>query len=69
MNTLDHYLDDLIFVGRSGSQDCATRMFQFESLARKMGNPLTEEKTSRPTTRLTYLGFEINTVDMTISIN
>lgn len=69
MNTLDHYLDDFIFVGRSGSQDCVTLMFQFESLASKMGVPLAEEKTTRPTTRHTYLGFEIDTVDMTIIIN
>ena len=27
LNTLDHYLDDFMFVGRSGSQDCATFMF------------------------------------------
>ena len=44
-------------------------MFQFESLAREMGVPLAEEKTLVPTTRLTYLGFEIDTVDMTMSIH
>ena len=49
--------------------DCATLIFQFESLAREMGVPLAGEKTTRPTTSLRYLGFEIDTVDMTISIN
>lgn len=55
LNTLDHYLDDFIFVGRSGSQDFATLMFQFESLTREMGVPLAKDKTTGPTTRLSYL--------------
>lgn len=68
LDTLDHYLDDFIFAGKGGSQDCAILMTQFTSLTKEIGVPLAEDKTSGPTTQLTFLGFEIDTVDMIVRI-
>ena len=68
INTLDHYLDDFIFAGKMGSQDCAILMSQFMMLTGEIGVPIANEKTAGPTTRLTFLGFEIDTMDMTVRI-
>ena len=65
INTLDHYLDDFIFAGKMGSQDCAILMSQFMMLTGEIG---VNEKTAGPTTRLTFLGYEIDTMDMTVRI-
>jgi hypothetical protein len=68
INTLNHYLDGFIFAGRCNSQDCAILMSTFSSLAEEIGVPLAKEKTTGPTTRLTFLGFEIDTEEMIVRI-
>lgn len=78
LDTLDHYLiDDFIFAGKGGSQDCAILMTQFTSLTKEIGVPLAEDKTAGPTaenktagptTQLTFLCFEIDTVDLIVRI-
>lgn len=68
LNTLDHYLDDFIFAGRCGTQECAILMSTFSSLAKEIGVPIAHEKTSGPTTKLIFLGFEIDTLEMIIKI-
>ena len=68
INTLDHYLDDFIFVGEGDTENCAKLMHCFKDLTSEIGVPLAEDKTAGPTTKLTYLGFEIDTLDMVIRI-
>lgn len=68
LDTLDHYIDGIIFAGMGGSQDCAILMTQFTSLTKEIEVPLAEDKTAGPTTQLTFLGFEIDTVDMIVRI-
>lgn len=68
LNTSDHYLDDFIFAGRCGSQECGILMSTFSHLAKEIGVPLAHDKTSGPTTKLIFLGFEIDTLEMIIRI-
>ena len=65
---MDHYLDDFIFVGEGDKENCAKLMHCFKDLTSEIGVPLAEDKTAGPTTKLTYLGFEIDTLDMVIRI-
>ncbi|XP_067322974.1 uncharacterized protein [Anolis sagrei] len=58
-----HYLDDFLFVGRSGSGDCGALLCAFQQLAEYLGVPLAEEKTEGPLTVLTFLGIELDTVN------
>ena len=66
--TLDHYLDDFIFVGPSYSQDCEILMHAFFQVCKDLGVPIAEEKTCGPTTSLIFLGLVIDTHDLTVKI-
>ena len=68
LNTLDHYFDDYIFVGERDTGDCAKLMHCFKDLTSEIRVPVAEDKTAGPTTKLTYLGFEIDTLKMVIRI-
>ncbi|CAC5362511.1 unnamed protein product [Mytilus coruscus] len=63
-----HYLDDFIFGGSAISDDCLVLMKIFTELCNELGVPIAEDKTIHPTTRLTFLGFEKDTVDMVVRI-
>ena len=65
---MDHYLDDFIFVGEGDTGNCAKLMHCFKYLTAEIGVPFAEDKTAGQTTKLTYLGFEIDTLDMVIRI-
>ncbi|VDI41059.1 Hypothetical predicted protein [Mytilus galloprovincialis] len=43
-------------------------MNTFTELCNELGVPIAEDKTTHPTTRLTFLGLEIDTVDMVVRI-
>lgn len=60
--TLDHYLDDFIFMGSEHTQDCAALMSVFSDTCSELGVPIAEDKTMGPTTVLPFLGFIIDTV-------
>ena len=68
IDTLDHYLDDFIFIGSSLSNDCAVLMHTFKSISASLGVPIADEKTVGPTTVLTFLGLVIDTVLMMVRI-
>ena len=57
-----HYLDDFITCGQSGSQECKVNLQLLLDVCRHLGIPLAEEKMEGPTTCLTFLGIEIDTV-------
>ena len=63
-----HYLDDYIILGAPGSQECAANMATFLELCRMLGVPIAMEKCEGPTTKLTYLGIEIDTVRMELRL-
>ena len=68
LDSLDHYLDDFIFMGESNTGDCKYLMYMFEDTCNKLGVPIAHDKTSGPTTVLTFLGFIIDTELMMVII-
>ena len=60
--SLAHYLNDLLFAGKKGTNDC-TLLVCFE-----WGVPIVDEKSKGPFTNLVFLGFEIDTIEMVIKI-
>ena len=63
-----HYLDDFLFLGQATTQQCTTLMQEYTNLCDFLGVPLAEEKTVGPTTKLTFLGLELDTVEMVVRI-
>jgi len=54
-------LDDFLFIAPSEAE-CRKYLFTFQSLCEKLKIPLASHKTVMPTTRLTFLGIELDTV-------
>ena len=67
-DTLDHYLDDFIFGGASGTQDCQLLLDTFTDVCRGLSVPLAEEKSIEPCTNLIFLGLELDSELMVIRI-
>lgn len=63
-----HYLDDFLFLGKQGTNHCKDLLDTFKDVCKMLGVPIADEKTISPTTCLTFLGIEIDTVEMTIRI-
>lgn len=59
-----HYLDDFFFVSPGGSGLCQFLLDTFRFLMDKFGVPLSAEKTEGPCTVLSFLGIEIDSVQM-----
>ena len=68
LHTLDHYLDDFIFIGSECSNDCTILMETFIKVSNELGIPIAEDKTVGPTKVLTFLGFVIDTVLMMVLV-
>ena len=66
-----HYVDDFLFISGAsarGSQSCPSVLNCFVDLCAVLGVPLAHDKTIEPTTKLTFLGLEINTVSQSVTI-
>ena len=57
-----HYLDDFLVTGPPGSPECAAALKSLDVTFASLGVPLAEHKRDGPTTCLTYLGIEVDTV-------
>ena len=57
-----HYLDDFLFVN-SSFQECEQNLNDFISICSEINVPLASHKTVQPTQKLTFLGFEIDTIN------
>ena len=68
LSDIDHYLDDFLFAGAQGTNNCKLLMTCFYQICEEIGVPIADEKTVDPTTTLVYLGYEINTVEMSVRI-
>jgi hypothetical protein len=62
---LFHYLDDFLMVGAPNSAECQSNLDSTRRLASSLGVPLAEEKVEGPLSCLTFLGIELDTVDLT----
>ena len=58
-----HYIDDFLTIGRPGCEECWQNMKQMEATAALAGLPIEPEKSQGPTTRLTFLGIEIDSLE------
>ena len=66
--SLDHLLDDFIMAGSRGSGVCQNLVDVFESTCKELGIPIADEKSVDPTTIMIFLGFEIDTNEMSVRI-
>lgn len=63
-----HYLDDFLFGGQSGNNQCQASLDIFENISHEIGLPLSQEKTVGPTTCLCFLGVEFDTVELVMRL-
>ena len=66
--SLLHYLDDFLFGGRKETNHCSCIMSTFMAKMQSLGVPVAAEKTEGPTTKLSFLGLDLDSEDMTIRI-
>ena len=57
-----HYLDDFLVLGPPGSDECANNLEVALDTCRILGVPVAPHKLVNPTTKLTFLGIEIDTI-------
>ena len=63
-----HYLDDFLFLGPPDSPACATFLRQAIETCKELGVPVAHHKSEGPATCLTFLGIQIDTVSMQLSL-
>ena len=61
---VEHYLDDFITLGKPGTDECASNQELILETCRATGTPIEPGKTEGPTTRLVFLGIEIDSEAM-----
>ena len=57
-----HYLDDFLLLGHPHSQQCAESVAKFLSILNQLGMSVTRDKLEGPAPKLTFLGFELDSV-------
>ena len=63
-----HYLDDFLLVGAPNSQECERALSILLRVFGKLGLPVTANKSEEPTTRLTFLRFELDSARLEIRL-
>ena len=63
-----HYLDDFLFLGPPASDNCAMYLQSALRVCSQLGVPVATHKTEGPCTRLTFLGIQIDTETMQLSL-
>ena len=64
-----HYLDDYLVSGPATQPDCQRDLNTVLSLCGELGFPVAPEKTEGPTTTLTFLGIEIDSVQQELRLH
>jgi hypothetical protein len=60
-----HYLDDFFTLGPAGALVCSNSLSAIQRASLDIGIPLAPDKCEGPTTCITFLGIELNSMDMT----
>ena len=68
VRNMDHYLDDFIVLGLPGSDDCQKGLQVALEACNKLGFPVTVEKTVGSSTKLTFLGIEVDSMGLQLSL-
>ena len=63
-----HYLDDFLFLGHPGTRECEKALSQAIDTLNQLGVPLAAHKTEGPATSLTFLGIQIDSATMSLSL-
>ena len=63
-----HYLDDYLLVRPADSDQCHRQMESMLSLCTRLGIPVATNKLEGPTTCLTFLGIQINSIKQELSL-
>ena len=63
-----HYLDDFLLFGAPGVPQCAVALCKALARCASLGVPVAPAKTEGPTTKIIFLGIEIDTICMTLSL-
>ena len=63
-----HYLDDFLLVGAPGSGQCEEDLQRLLSVFKRLRVPIASKKLEGPTDRLTFLGIEIDSQEMTLRL-
>ena len=62
IESIIHYLDDFLIVGPANSNQCQTDLKHFLGMCERIGVPIKAEKTVQPSTVITFLGIELDSV-------
>ena len=68
LNTMEHYLDDFFFAGPPNTTQCHRLMSCFEAVCADLQVPLADDKKFGPVTSLTFLGLQIDTINMQVCV-
>ena len=63
-----HHLDDFLFLGPPKETTCAVALQEVHATCRDLGVPVATHKTEGPTTQLTFLGIQVDTEAMQLSL-
>ncbi len=63
-----HYLDDFLLFGAPDSCQCGVSLERALARCKGLGVPIAPAKTEGPATKLTFLGIELDTASLTISL-
>lgn len=66
VGNVKHYVDDYLFAGKANTSDCKCILECFFESTARLGVPIALDKTEGPTTSITYLGLEIDSVEMVV---
>ena len=59
-----HYIDDFLLLGSPASPECQRALTIILDTCRELGIPVAPEKTEGPTTKLTFLGIQLDSLSM-----
>ena len=68
MSWVAHYLDDFVTVGAPDSLECQSNLDRMLLACRRLGVPVAQEKCAGPATRMVFLGFELDSLEMIIRL-
>lgn len=68
VETIFHYLDDFITVGKPGSSECEINMKVMQQMCRDTGTPIEEDKCEDPATTICFLEIELDTLAMEVRL-
>ncbi len=65
---VQHYLDDFLLISLPASTTAVNELQTCLALCQDLGVPIANDKTAGPTTVLTHLGFELNTIKLELQL-